>query len=192
MIKSRMPNWCACSISIQGPEDAMAKFYQTLDKPDETGAKTVFAFHQTVPSANHEQMTSSFPFELPNVKNWGTKWDACEPTIVTREPTKFLVQCETAWSPPLIWGQKVAKLYPTLTFTIAYCERGIGFYGVWVCNQAQQESRTEEYHFLTDDVIHYRTQADGTRIVDDDNDESEPNGRLKAFMEKYSISHMGG
>jgi len=29
-----MPNWCACSICVQGSEDDMQAFYKTLNKPN--------------------------------------------------------------------------------------------------------------------------------------------------------------
>lgn len=179
----------------------MEKFYQTLEKPDESGEQVVFSFHQTVPSANNSNGKGYYTAEevlrmgggLPNNNNWGTKWDACDPVIVKQDPTEFLLQCNTAWSPPLEWGQKVSKMFPKLTFTIAYCECGMAFYGVWMRNHDKHKTKTKEYLFLQDDYIGFRTQEDGSRVRDDANPEDmEANGRLKDFMEKYSISNTGG
>lgn len=66
------------------------------------------------------------------------------------------------------------------------------FYDVWSCNVGRKETKTKKYNFLPDDEIGYRIQEGGSRVIDEeDPDEIEPNGRLKAFMEKYSISNMG-
>jgi hypothetical protein len=194
---TEMPNWCGCSIRIQGPEENMQEFYKTLSKPNECGETVVFSFHQTVPSAVTENSYTSndrlILYEHPNITNWGTKWDAHDPVIVIKEPTDFLLQCDTAWSPPLKWGKKVTKMFPKLTFTISYCECGLQFYGMWCCNTEKQVTKTKEYNFLPDDTIGYRIREDGTKVVDNENaDEIQPNGRLKAFMEKYSIRNMGG
>lgn len=109
----------------------------------------------------------------------GTKWDAGEVTILKHFPTVFLVQCDTAWTPPIKWGKKVSSLFPTLTFKIAYCELGMGFYGVWETNYQNRVTKRIRYGFLDTDLI-----------VEPDN--NKPDGRLKTFMQKHSLSHMGG
>lgn len=196
-----MPNWCACTISIKGSEEDMKVFYPTLDKPNESGDKVDFSFHQTVPSANDGKKFFTGPGELPNTGNWGTKWDACEVKILKKEPTEFFIHCETAWSPPLDWGHKFANKFRSLTVIIAYCEQGMQFYGVWTGCGKDRKTITEEYKFMDDDMLSYRTEeqidATGNKVEvrirdDDDPDDFAPNGRLKEFMEKYSLEHTGG
>ena len=60
------------------------------------------------------------------VRNWGTKWGACETTSKS-----WGLQFRTAWGPPLPIINAMAKCYPTLTFTLKYFERGAGFQGVY-------------------------------------------------------------
>ena len=181
-----MPNWCACSIHITGSKKDMKLFNKTLEKHNEADEKTVFSFYQTVPRPE------SADWYTWNIKNWGTKWDCSEPTLVRKTHTEFLVQCDTAWSPPLAWGETVSRMFPNLTFTIAYCEAGMRFYGVWTRNGNNKETKTRKYEFLDDDIIGFRTE-NGVRVRDDkDPWEEEPNGRLKVFMEKYSLAHTGG
>jgi hypothetical protein len=165
-----MPNYCSCSISVKGDEEEMKRFYTTLDIPNNCGQKVVFSFHQTVPCEKDCNTALTV---------WGTKWDVIDPVILEKSTTLFILTCGTAWTPPIKWGRKVSEMFPTLTFTIAYCEAGMEFYGVFETNSSQKETITQEYGFLEDDLIH-------------DEDEVEAGGRLKAFMEKHHIEHMGG
>jgi len=187
-----MPNWCACSILVQGSEEDMKEFYQSLNKHDEYNKNVEFSFHQIVPSANNK--ITYFPYNdtLPNIENWGTKWDADEVNILKREPNEFLLQCNTAWSPPLEWGKKVKNKYPKLKIRIAYCESGMGFYGVWF--GTKNKVKTKEYQTTNDDLVTYSIDENGNEVIyeEGDGDNIRANGKLKKFMEKYCVDHIGG
>jgi hypothetical protein len=186
-----MPNFSACSIRITGSKSALAKFVKTLSKPNADGESVAFSFQQTVPIPidcdEQEQRTSQRPFRIDEqIKKWGTKWDADQPEIARQSSTELLITCNTAWCPPLEWGKAVSELFPTLTFCIAYCECGGGFYGMWKRNVSKEETITKEYRLIEEDF---------EPVDEDDEDEMdspEPSGRLKKFMDKYSVPHTGG
>ncbi len=175
-ICGKMPNWCACSLSIKGTEDDLKLFYDTLNTPNKEGLVVLFSFHQNVPRPSN---TNWYTW---NIENWGTKWDATNVSVASETPTKFLVQFDTAWSPPLSWLKTVSKKYPTMKFKLAYCESGMEFYGVVTRHDIYGEVHTSEYEFLKDDEIY----------DDDDTVEINVKGRLHWFMTKYSLLHTGG
>lgn len=63
------------------------------------------------------------------VENWGTKWNACEPTIVSQTPTEVQMNFQTAWAPCCPVIKKLAKRFPDLRFTMKWYEQGAGFHG---------------------------------------------------------------
>ncbi|MBX9578998.1 MAG: hypothetical protein K2X87_01710 [Gemmataceae bacterium] len=71
------------------------------------------------------------------VENWGTKWNACGVQIGERsEWTGDVSQdlhFETAWSPPEPVIKRAAELFPDLTFTLRYFERGAAYNGMLRC-----------------------------------------------------------
>src|SRR6185312_324347 len=130
-----MPNWCAVSIKIEGKSDNMKKFYMSLNTFNENGKKVSFSFFQLVPRPEAEK-NNWYDW---NTKNWGTKWDACEVVIFKETAEYIIIQCNTAWSPPTKWAINASKLYPDLTFTVAYCESGMEFYGVDIINDIKRK-----------------------------------------------------
>jgi len=62
-------------------------------------------------------------------RNWGTKWDACECSVITEKPNRVVYQFDTAWGPPIEWLEKVAAMYPKLHFEMNYDEPGMVFSG---------------------------------------------------------------
>lgn len=58
--------------------------------------------------------------------NWGTKWNACEPWAVnTNEEHK--IAFETAWSAPVPIFDKLAELFPYVSFTVEYADEDTGY-----------------------------------------------------------------
>jgi hypothetical protein len=55
---------------------------------------------------------------------WGTKWDACECTIITNEPCDLLYAFTTAWTPPGLWLAHIVKDFPDLYFKLTFEEPG--------------------------------------------------------------------
>lgn len=176
-----MPNWCADTIYITGPSDQMARFYETLSLPDSRGEESEFSFHQTVPRDDSPSMSLTNPFSCSNIDNWGTKWDACEPKITKKTETEFEVQCDTAWSPPIAWAENFCNIFPSLTVRVAYCEAGLGFYGVWTHNKSENKKINCEY----------KMDRERSDIIDLDKGGYTTTGVLNEFMTKYNIAHFG-
>lgn len=56
------------------------------------------------------------------VANWGTKWEAIDPSDIKVEPEHYQVFFQTAWSPPEPWVRFASKKFPHLDFTMEYHE----------------------------------------------------------------------
>lgn len=57
-----------------------------------------------------------------NVREWGTKWDACESYVSRDDDLNASISFETAWSPPEPIFRAMVEQFPTLSFDIAYEE----------------------------------------------------------------------
>jgi hypothetical protein len=77
-----------------------------------------------------------------NNNNWGTKWDACSPTLVEDSNNKVVYRFDTAWSPADPVVMKASEDYPDLTIRLDYEEeQGWGGYYVLKAGKVlQQES----------------------------------------------------
>jgi hypothetical protein len=180
-----MPNWCENSLTVRGPKKALDAFKETLNTAGEDGEKTVFSFHQTVPqpkdilkgNVTMEAMAEAQEKGVDNwynwnITNWGTKWDACEADVDV-EAKKVNIHFQTAWSPPKEWMVAASKKFPELTFELACCECGGNYFGtISVLNGVLDEDINE----IPDNAT---------------NDEGEPKGVLKRFLNKHGIG-MGG
>ena len=182
-----MPNWCSNNLIVKGPKKDLDAFKATLNtKKDEKGEVVPFSFAQTVPppanlfrgdlgdKEQKECEAKGIPtwYEWQSA-NWGTKWDACEARV---KSTKLRVNVwfATAWAPPLAWLKNVSAKFPNLTFTLAYNECGMSFYGVAeATGGVLEDNGGEEY-------------ADGD--IDED---SNPKRHLKKHVHKYALG-MGG
>lgn len=63
-------------------------------------------------------------------EKWGTKWDACDSTIVKKK-TSITTNFDTAWAPPIPWLIKIMRKYPDLKFELSYqneCEDETHYY----------------------------------------------------------------
>lgn len=119
-----MPNWCENTLTVEGPEELLEKFFKAAEKEEQ-----VLCFQNLHPMPEELEGTSS-PGEMPNwydwrVANWGTKWNTGK--SVERVENSF--SFDTAWSPPESLFDKVAADYPELTFRLEYAEPGMNFAG---------------------------------------------------------------
>ena len=60
-----------------------------------------------------------------NIRNWGTKWDACN-AAVWEEPNELRYDFDTAWSIPEAGMIAMSKKYPNLVFDL-HCEEETGW-----------------------------------------------------------------
>lgn len=120
-----MPNYCYNYIIISSDEgESFEKFKKTLNTADATGNVVEFSFHQTVPRPESEGEN----WYNWNIGNWGTKWDACWPTVEIADD-EVIITCETAWEPPIQWARFAAENF-NLCIRIEYEEPNNAFQGV--------------------------------------------------------------
>lgn len=55
-------------------------------------------------------------------RNWGTKWNACEPSWQGDDYVNF----NTAWSAPLSVYEQMTKLFPEVLFDVSYADEDMG------------------------------------------------------------------
>jgi len=121
-----MPNWCWNHLEVSGDEIQLREFVEkSLVSPEENEIhdKTEFSFEGTLPRGDRKDWYNW------SLKNWGTKWDACEPHIDHNDINYFAVSFETAWAPPINWIDNIMKDFPDLCFTLEYEEPGMCFGG---------------------------------------------------------------
>jgi len=150
-----MPNWCGNDLSVSGPKEDMNRFIEQAKSKRPTG-------QEIEPNGNviekFEDVALSFEKFVPYpygkwdydwcVKNWGTKWDACEVNDDGHGNYYF----DTAWSPPTEAVLGMSKCYPTLEFHLAYEECGCDFSGEYrVRNGEIMEDRNGPYIHTCED-----------------------------------------
>ena len=61
-----------------------------------------------------------------DIKNWGTKWDACDLSVCDDDNVGDMLDFQTAWSYPDKFFKSVSKLYPKARFYVMYADEDIG------------------------------------------------------------------
>jgi len=64
------------------------------------------------------------------VKNWGTKWNFCDPTLAREDDDSLYYEFATAWSPPEPVIRKMGERFPMLLFELRYFEGAMEFNGI--------------------------------------------------------------
>lgn len=152
-----MPNWCENELEITGSRKelerlrkfVMSDFNSTYvlsrdgktKNDDHNPDDWVFDFNSVIPYpekyARQDLEAKSNPKKKDGynnggyewcVKNWGTKWDACDAKW-ERIDDRLFYSFNTAWSPPLPVIRKLIGLFPKLEFELTYYEGGMAFQG---------------------------------------------------------------
>lgn len=63
------------------------------------------------------------------VDNWGTKWGAKDVFLIQLIHNSVMFSFNTAWSPPIPVITELARVFPTLKFSLKYYESGFAFKG---------------------------------------------------------------
>jgi hypothetical protein len=64
-----------------------------------------------------------------NIAHWGTKWDLCQPVISRIDDNTVVINCQTAWSPPVAaFETMVSRGYEIRAL---YCGEGPEYAGIW-------------------------------------------------------------
>jgi hypothetical protein len=201
-----MPNWCSNHLCITGTPQELKKFAATLNTEDDGGREVNFSFHQTVPIPNdadkgdwdeklqchlipHDpsrKFTMDYQREL-----WGVKWGACDVNMDDPESiwarldseiaeqvvkSQIDINFDTPWGPPYEWLVNVSGKFPSLTFSIAYSECGMDFWGDLVATEGS---------VVEDDC------RQGCEFNEDEDGFYEPVGEYAEFLKEHNI-HSGG
>jgi hypothetical protein len=82
-----------------------------------------------------------------SIYNWGTKWNASEPDIISQTTKTMTYGFATAWSPPIPVAAALSERYPTARVTLSYWECGMGYQGKMVFKAGEIIRNTEgKYH----------------------------------------------
>lgn len=134
-----MPNWVRNDAKITGKKTDLDKLVHKIKS-----AESEFDFNRIIPEpktkeecepryyrteTSHVQKDDDKPwfnwYEW-NWDNWGTKWNACEVCVHREDDNHLHVSFDTAWSfPEPIW-EKLASIYPSLSFNVDYADEDIG------------------------------------------------------------------
>ena len=134
-----MPNWCSNHLRIRGPEEDLARFkaaaigyspWLTAEEKKQE-APSCLNFHSLIPlpEAIIQAGCNGDAYDC-ELKLWGTKWGACNATLVDEDEVHLLYDFDTAWSPPVAFLKNVGVLWPQLVFLLDYDEMGNGFKGI--------------------------------------------------------------
>lgn len=132
-----MPNWCENEVTITGPALELARLYsEVCTSEEEDGLQ--FDFNRVVPMPNNifrgnlgqeeRERHGEMNWYDWSIANWGTKWNASEPSV-SRKERSIQIDFDTAWSPPEPVIAKLSSMYPELTIIHSYYEGGMGFNG---------------------------------------------------------------
>lgn len=170
-----MPNHCQNTLRITGPKEDLERFQEESKgrKPDyaeeSPGERKEIResilhrlnFHSLVPIPE-ESIQAGYNGTLnpdvssgymAEIEEWGVKWGAYAVQENDREKTTELEYVfDTAWSPPIIWLDKVAPMFPTLRFDMRYEEPGVGFIGHYVL-EGETVLLDEHREYTYDDAV---------------------------------------
>jgi hypothetical protein len=157
-----MPNWCANSLKIKAkttrakyamkhhimPELEKGQecrlFNAIIPMPQElidtvcgSVAEADRPAHEAQMKANIEKHGYPTWYEFAN-SNWGTKWEAREPTHQSNEDGSVTIWFDTAWSPPIAIYEKLEEMGFEVEAT--YCEQGFGYAGWYADGEDNEHS----------------------------------------------------
>ena len=119
-----MPNWCANLLEIAGPTEEKKRFLENAKSIE--GPEAAISLKRMVP----------YPEGVWDynwcVDNWGTKWDIDAELMnpYWEDDNENLVfKFDSAWGPPDVAFETIAKDYPKLGFCLLFAEPGMGFEG---------------------------------------------------------------
>lgn len=116
-----MPNWVTNEVHADDPaviralldENDNVDFNKIIPMPDEVNKS---------PLLSMDDMQAGPNWYNWSVSNWGTKWNACETTLLSRNTVRF----ETAWSHPFPVMDKLCQMFPDATISIRFADEDMG------------------------------------------------------------------
>ena len=143
-----MPNWCTNRLEVSGKDSNIKSFLQFIKGKDGDGESLVFDFEKVSPtppellavgSPNTDKELAEVLKEKYGAEdwyqwrlnNWGTKWNLSPDIEWDVHKGLVILLFDTAWSPPLIIMKALGIKFPNLSFSMTYCEPGMGFAGLY-------------------------------------------------------------
>jgi len=134
-----MPNWVYTDLDIRGNKESLDYFRkEALEyKSPFVDEGQDFTFHAflTPPDSKLEEYKeqhgvingkkvgdSDFNWYEWNLKNWQTKWDACDYQVISDNDEIIQIRFETPWSPPMPVFEAMVKKFPALSFEFEWEE----------------------------------------------------------------------
>ena len=124
-----MPNWVKNNVRFYGNEESINRL-KVFVKTQESD----FDFNCIVPMPNNIYRGNLGSEERKiygannwydwSIKNWGTKWDACDATWYSDDNVTF----NTAWNMPEPIYRKLSKIFPDVWFTAEFADEDLGNY----------------------------------------------------------------
>jgi len=139
-----MPNWCYNTLTVTHEDPAMMQ--RLFD-----AVKAERFFNEFVPNPGGEWEYSW------SLENWGTKWEANIGDIDLNDG-EAQVWFDTAWSPPILFYEKLAQQGFKIDAT--FIEPGIGFIGTW------DNENGEDYHEWDFDNENWREEIGNPVLID--------------------------
>jgi hypothetical protein len=127
-----MSNWIHNELQVAGNSKAIT-FFKKMAKGRMGKDRVPFSLRSFIPMPKAlEGTTSPNPDNLPtwyewSIKNWGTKWDVCEPKLTDAQPVGLTYTFDTAWGPPDTALKAIKAMFPTLNLHNTWTDEGEGF-----------------------------------------------------------------
>ena len=145
-----MPNWCHNKLLVIGSQAKLQEFKQfaqgltlsqfSVDTRDDD--IDILDFNKFVPYPEkfakadfrrRQGLTDKDGYNNGGydwcIRNWGTKWGACDVDLSEHSKRSLLYYFNTAWSPPAPVVVEMSEKFPTLMFHLNYAEAGCAFQG---------------------------------------------------------------
>lgn len=128
-----MPNYVTNIISMDGSKEDIVKCCEFVCGIDEDGHENNFDFEKIIPmppniyrgnlsSEDEEKYGKENCWYHWSIKNWGTKWNACD---ADNDGDGYIIFL-TAWSAPIPIFKALSKKFPKITFNIRYADEDFG------------------------------------------------------------------
>lgn len=162
-----MPNWVHNSITIYGEKEALKSMADLL-KAEYNGVEngSVNFLNLIAPPAGHwdeysgvgvpglsmedKKAHPQYNWYDWNCSNWGTKWNACDPSVDMDGDSRLNISFDTAWSPPVPVINALAQRLTELKCTMQYTwEEEQGFGESWELDDLGHMYMTDEWDIPT-------------------------------------------
>ena len=131
-----MPNWVKTEIILTGDKNQIHNLLEKCYSLDEeTNEKNFFDFNGVIPMPNHIFRGNLGVEEMAkygednwydwSIENWGTKWNACEASVLYRKDG-VIVTFNTAWNFPLPIIKAIKEQYPDIGIYAAWADEDLG------------------------------------------------------------------